>query len=339
MRAAPLIALLLIALSSSCRGGCGRAPTEARPFGGRLALFPIETRSVVALDLVQLRSAPAAAKLAALTLGSPADEQRLQVFRERTGLDPARQLNSVVVAFPADARARGELGILVRASHFDEPRLIAYARDTLQPSGDDLVPTSHGRRTLWSTRKDPDLAGFFLDDKTLVVGGGGWATKIADLADGAPASRSAATDVELAQACETMAASHAIWAAAIVPEALRAQLRGDPRLAGAASVTHMALGIDLGTGLQAAFTADLADAKEATAMVEKVAETLRGAKRDPRVLMLGLGPELDAITSKADGTGFIMRLALNEAQVGDLLDRAAAFLTLMRQGRAPGFGR
>ena len=294
---------------------------------------------MVALDLVKLRAAPAAARLAALALGSPADEQRLRTFRDRTGLDPGRQLDSVVVAFPEDARARGELGILVRASHFDEPRLIAYARDTLQPGGDDLVPTAHGRRTLWSTRKDPDLAGFFLDDRTLVVGAGGWAGKMADLADGAPVSRSAATDVELAQACETMAASHAIWAAAIVPEALRQQLRGEPRLSGAAAGTHMALGIDLVTGLQAIVTADLADAKEATAMVAKVAETLRGAKRDPRVLMLGLGPELDAITSQAEGTAFTLKLALGEAQVADLLDRAAAFLTLMRQGRAPGFGR
>ena len=353
MRAAPRLASLrpsgataiavavvsLLAGLSSCRGGCSRAPKATPPFGGRLALFPIETRSVVALDLVKLRAAPAVARLAKLALGNPADEQRLQVFRDRTGLDPASQLESVIVAFPAEARTRGELGILIRATRFDERRLIAYARDTLQPGGDDLVPTTRGHRTIWSTRKEPELAGFFVDEQTLVIGGGGWAVKMADLADGAPASSSAQTDVELAEVCEKTAAHYAIWAAAIIPEALRQQLRDDPRFASAASVTHMALGIDLGAGLEASFAADLGNEKEAEAMVAKAAEVLRGAKRDPRVLMLGLGPELDGITGKAEGTGFTLRLVLAEPQVDDLLDRANAFLTLMRQGRAPGFGR
>jgi hypothetical protein len=364
-RVVPLLVLALAFAFASCRGGCRHTPAPARPLGGRLALFPVETHTVVALDVAKVRAAPLATKLAALALARPADEQRLETFRQRTGLDLVHQIDSLIVAFPQEARARGELGIVVRAARFDQARLIAYVRDALQEDGDDLTPTPRGHRTLWAGRKDPTLAGFFLDDRTLVIGGGGWATKMADLAEGAPASSSAESDLELVELCEKAAAGHAIWAAAIVPADLRRQLERDPRFAGAAAVMRMALAIDLGSaaaapapaataaapsaaapgarpapvpGLDAVFTAELADAKEAAALVGKVTDTLRGAKRDPRVLMLGLGPELDGITSKAEGTTFTLRIALGEEQVADLLQRAAMFLTLARQGRAPGFG-
>ena len=339
MRKAPLVVVVALALAlASCRGACGRADRAAGPLEGRLALLPIDTRSVVALDFDQIRSAPFAAKLSTLAASSPDDEKRLAAFRARTGLDPVRQINSIVVGFPEEARLHGEMGVVVRAERLDESRLVAYVRDTLQKDGDDLVAKPHGRRTLWATRKDPSLAGFFLDGRTLVIGGGGWAERMADLSDGAPASGSAETNLELVELCTRAAAGHAIWAGAIVPVELRRQLQQDPRFESAASVTRMSLGINLGTGLEAAFTADLADPSEAKVLVAKVSETVQGAKRDPRVLMLGLGPELDGITSRVDGSTFSLKLALGEAQVNDLLDRASAFLKLMRQDRAPGFG-
>jgi hypothetical protein len=65
--------------------------------------------------------------------------------------------------------------------------------------------------------------------------------------------------------------------------------------------------------------------------------TLRGAKRDPRLLMLGIGPDLDAVVSKAEGRTFSLQVKLDQAQVSDLLQRASALLTLARQGQIPGF--
>jgi len=401
-RTRALVVLVLVLACVSCRGGCRRAEPPVPPLGGRLALFPVETRTVVSLDFAQVRASPLSTKLSALAVGSRADEQRLETFRQRTGLDPIHDIDSVTVAFPSEARARGELGVILRASHFDQARLVSYVRDALQKDGDDLVPTTRGRRLLWAARKDPTLGGFFVDDRTLVIGGGGWAARMADLADRAPGAAvpvgpladggvSAESDHELLELCEKAAPGHAIWAAAIVPPDLRRQLEHDPRFAGASAVMRMSLGIDLGGGgadgvgvagpgrgaapaavdrgvasvpadaaarldagddaagaatagdlgpplsLDIVFRAELADAREAAALVGKVNDTLREAKRDPRVLMLGLGPDLDGITSRADGTTFSVHLALGNAQVADLLQRAAALLALTRQGRAPGF--
>jgi len=337
----------------------------------------------VALDIAKLRASSLAPQLAGLALASPADDQRLDTFRQRTGLDPVRQIDSVTVAFPEEARARGELGIILRASHFDQTRLIAYVRDALQKDGDDLVPTPRGPNLLWAARKDPTLAGFFLDEGTLVIGGGGWAEKMADLAAARASARGAAmppsaeTDKELLELCQRAAAGHAIWAAAIVPAQLRRQLERDPRFAGASGVMRMALGIDLragggpadagvlapdagaalmgdaapgagadgsvlgaapaGGGLDAVFSADLATSQEAAALADQVVAALRDAKRDPRLLMMGIGPDLDGVVSKAEGRTFSLQLRLDEAQVTDLVQRASALLALARRGQIPGF--
>ena len=66
-------------------------------------------------------------------------------------------------------------------------------------------------------------------------------------------------------------------------------------------------------------------------------ETLRDAKRNAQILMLGLGPYLDGVTTRASDKRFEMHASLNEAQVDDLLSRLRAFLALARQGQVPGF--
>ena len=110
----------------SCRGGCARDRPEARPLGGRLALFPIETQLVVALDIAQVRPTPVAARLAALAAGATADQRQLDAFKERTGFDPLQQIDRVMIGLPDEARRQGEIGVVIRASHLDERRLVAY---------------------------------------------------------------------------------------------------------------------------------------------------------------------------------------------------------------------
>ncbi|HSS37699.1 MAG TPA: hypothetical protein VLT58_02915, partial [Polyangia bacterium] len=221
------------ALLATCRGGCHRGDDRAATVEGRLALFPAATRIVASIDVAKLRASPAAAKLAAQAKQNAADQREIEDFARRTHFDPLRQLNSVTVAFPEEARARGELGLVLRADHLDETRLVAYARDQLQKSGDDLTSTAHGRLTLWSSKRNPDMVGFFLDDQTFVLGAGGWGLKMADLAETARPGDSAATDLDLVTLVERAASSHDIWAAAIVPEGTRRSLSADPKFADA----------------------------------------------------------------------------------------------------------
>jgi hypothetical protein len=332
----PVVVGLALVAVASCRGGCRRAVDPAATAQGRLALLPEPTRIVVSLDFEKLRASPVAAKLAALGQQSPEDARELDEFTRRTGLDPIKQIDSILVGFPEDARAQGELALVLRAQHLDQTRLVAYARDQLQKKGDDLVSTQHGRFTLWAARRQPDVAGFFLDEHTFVLGAGGWAPRLADLAETAKPGDSAATNIDLGRLVER-ASDHALWAAAIVPTETRRKLGADPQLAGAASLTNLVVGIDLPAGLDALVVGDVATPADAQALATKMQETLRDAKRNAQILMLGLGPYLDGVTARASGPRFELRAALGAPEVDDLLARLGAFLALARQGHAPGF--
>jgi hypothetical protein len=324
--------------AASCRSGC--SSTRHTPASlGRLALFPIETRVVVALDFAKLRASPLAGTLAQLAVDAQADKDQVDAFARRTGFDPFRDIQSLVVAFPEEARRGGQFGLVLRSNALDQKRLIAYAREQAQGQGGDLLSTARGHRLLWSRKGQDDLAGFFLDEHTFVLGAGGWAEKMADLSDGAAPAASADTNLDLMRLCDRVAVDHAVWAVAMVPEETRKQLQAEPRFKSAASISRLAAALDLGPGLSATLLGDLGNAADAQALVGQMTDTVRDAKKNPEILMLGLGPYLDGVTARAAGPSFEVHATLTDAQVIDLLGRAAAFLKLSRQGLIPGFQR
>jgi hypothetical protein len=321
---------------ASCRGGCSRPADPAATVQGRLALFPEPTRVLVSLDFAKVRASGVATKLAALARQNPEDDRQLADLTRRTGLDPLTQIDSLLIGFPDDARIHGELGLVLRAQQLDETRLVAYVRDQLQKKGDDLVGTPHGRFTLWSARRDPSVAGFFADAHTFVLGAGGWAPRMAALAETARPGDSAATNIDLQRLVQRVD-QHAVWVAALVPPESRRALADDARFASASTMTSLVVGVDVAHGLDALAVGDVATARDAQSLAGKMQETLRDAKQSATLLMLGLGPYLDGVTARAVDRSFELRASLNEPQVDDLLARLRAYLTLVRQGRAPGF--
>jgi hypothetical protein len=335
-RALALAFVSSLVAMGACRGGCARMSKSdpAATVSGQLALLPEPTRVLVSLDVAKLRASLVAGQLAALTKQSQQEAQKLEDFTRRTGLDPLTQIDSVLVGFPEDARERGELALVVRAQRLDETRLVAYARDQLQKKGDDLVATSHGRFKLWAARGKPDVAGFFMDAHTFVLGAGGWAPRLADLAESARPGDSAATNIDVARLVSRVG-EHALWAAAIVPAETRRSLAADPRFGSAATLADLVVGIDLPRGLDAVVVGEVATAHDAEALVAKMQETLRDAKRNASILMLGLGPYLDGVTARAVDRRFELHATLSESQVADLVGRLGAFLALSREGGAP----
>jgi hypothetical protein len=335
-----IVVAALVAISS-CRGGCqrlvGGGGDRALTPQGRLASFPAAARVVVGIDVAQLRASPAAAKIQQLAVDSQADKNTLDEFQRRTSFDPLKQISSLTAAFPEDARGSGDFGLVLRADHFDETRLVAYARDELQKSGDDLVSQKRGRLTLWSSKRDPTVAGFFIDEHTFALGAGGWGARMADLVDKNNPSDSAATNLELVHLVERAAGTHALWGAAIVPAETRRTLAAQPGLADAATINTLSAAIDFDKGAQAVLIADVATADAARSLASKVTEALRDAKRNPTVLMLGLGPYLGGVSASAADRTFQVHATLGPEAVEDLVSRLAAMVALARAGSAPGF--
>ena len=236
----PSAAILMVALAAAlggCRGGCGPSTSSGRPAGGALAWFPGDTQIVVAIDFARLRATPLWTRLAALATASPGDQEQIDEVVRRTGFDPLRQIDSLTLAFPEEARNGGAMGMVLRGRGFEEARLVAYVRDQVAKQGNDLFSFRRAGQTLWATRKQPTVAGFFVDDRTFVFGAGGWAEKMADVIR-AGGSSGAEANLPLVHLVERAGVSNPIWAAAIVPAATRALLASDPTVQTGAAVAQ-----------------------------------------------------------------------------------------------------
>jgi hypothetical protein len=320
LRRARVPGLLLLALVGACRGGCGRSSAPDR----LLSQLPDGTRFVVSVDLSRIRATPLWNRIAALAAESPEDRRRLTRLTERTGLDPLRQIHRIVAAFPDDARARGEFALIIDGEGFDERRLVAYAREE---SGAKIEAQPRGTHTLWSA--GGTTGGFFVGAQRFVLGGGGWAGVLADLADG-KGGPGAAGNLELVHLVQRTATTRALWFAALVPLDVRQLLMADPKQQSAGAVTRLAAGADLGPGLSAELVADLSNEADARALQARIQATVRESKRNAKLLMLGLGPYLDALQIQVTGPTLRLQLVLTEQQMKDLIERAAALYRLAR---------
>jgi hypothetical protein len=335
-RLARALALFLSVTAGACRGGCNRSPATAPTAGGALSWFPAEAQIVLSIDFARLRASPLWERLAPLVRSNPDDQAQLEELTRRTGFDPLRQIDALVVAFPEEARNGGAMGLVLRGRDFDETRLVAYVRDQVAKQGDDLFSFRRAGRTLWATRRQPTMAAFFPDNRTLVLGTGGWAEKMAELGRAGPPS-GAETNPVLVNLVRRAGVDNPVWAAAIVPAATRAHLAADPSLASGAGVNRLALGIGLSAGLQAKLVADLASREQAQAMAQQVVDAVRAAKQSPQVLLMGVGPYLDGVSARAENVSTEVVVNLTIPQVNDAVERLHAFLTLLRQKAVPGF--
>jgi hypothetical protein len=146
---------------------------------------------------------------------------------------------------PRRARDSGDFGLVLRADHFDETRLIAYARDELQKKGDDLIRDKRGRLTLWSSSAIPASSGSSSTTARSCSARAGGARAWPTSSTTQPGD-SAATNLELVRLVERAAGTHAIWGAAIVPAETRKTLAAQPGLADAATINTLSAAIDFG---------------------------------------------------------------------------------------------
>jgi hypothetical protein len=323
--------------TGGCRGGCARRAPDGSP-PGVLAMFPPETRMVLAIDFRKVRDSGLWRELFSLAGQDPEDQRLIESFSKRTGLDPFRQIHRVYAAFPEEARRDGAFALYFEGEGFDEQRLLAYARDEARQRGHTIVSRSHAGRILWvapraaagpgqSPGNASEVGAFFLDGSRFVLAGGGWAERMLDLLrPGASPAASAAGNATLLHLAERMGAGRAFWLAAIVPEGTRQRLIADPRFGVQASVMRFAAGADLSPGIAGELHAELSNAADARAMAGRVTSFVREAKKSPQALLLGAGPYLDVVRAEAAGSTATVKIRLDEPLTRELVNRLSGFL-------------
>jgi hypothetical protein len=320
-----------------CRGGCRQSRAPSPPVDELLAGLPGQTRVVASVDVARVRGTPLWSRLAALADEDPADRARIQGLTARTGLDPLRQIRRIVAAFPDSARTEGKYALVIEGQGFDPRRLVEYAREEAGPRGVEIRAVARAGQTLYVSSGPARTAGFFPGPDRFVLGGGGWAELMADrlqrpaaALDVSDADADASGRDELARLCARIDRTRALWFAAIVPLDVRRVLMDDPAHDSAASVTRLAVAADLGPGLTADLVADLSNAADAKVLVQRIQTSAREAKRNAKVLMLGLAPYLDALTARAEGATLRVTLSLTEPQMRDLVDRLIGLVRVAR---------
>ena len=313
-----------ILTTAGCRSGCGAGGGGGGAASAELALFPAETRIVVAVDAGRVRTTALWKQLVHLAGDDAEDGRQIAELTRRTGLDPFQQIHRVTAAFPEEARAGGAFAVVFEGQGFDEARLIEYARDQARGRGQDLQRRAYRQRSLWSAGGAGAVSGFFLGRERFVLAGGGWAEKVIDRLEGEggvkPAER-ASGNPTLVRLVERVARGRAIWLAAIVPDETRRSLMADPRFGVQASIMRLGAGLDLAPGLSGDLVAELSNQADARALVGRMDQFLVAARKSPKALLLGAGPYLDGISVAAEGAEARVKLALDAAQTAELVRR------------------
>ena len=304
-RAAVLVAIAALA---SCHSGCRKSRA---PGNGTLALFPADATLVVGVDFPRLRRAPIISKWAGLVLGQ---NQELAAFTRETGFDPWLQLESIAVAAPS---VSGDVaGVVIRAQRLDEARIIAYLRKLNGNRAAEMVGNKRGRHTFWSSPDKPRNALVFLDQRTLIVGVGGWAEAMVDLADGVGGARSADSNADLAKLVNGVS-SHTVWIAGLVPQELRTRLTAlEPEAPGLSKMRSAAVTADADEDLAVTAMADLAapaDAQRLVALADKHLAALKAAAGADRFKLTADGSVLRGEV-RVDATQLAMLAALPFAE-------------------------
>ena len=322
-----VVALAGLVAGGGCKG-C-EAPHEAvadRVF----LLLPEQAQTVVSLNLREVRESVLWKAVATVGERSSDDLTILAAVKARTGFDPLVDVHRLVLAFPEDARANGEFALVAYGDHFDERRLVAYARDEAKARGFDIHQEEHAGRRLWvGSDARTKRAGFFLDEHTFILGGGGWAPQIAKLA-GQPRA-ALPSHAELSHLGKRVGTNHAAWAVAVVPSATRARLAAMPRFAATANISRVAVTLDLKQGILATARAELSTKESAQALAAQLNDYLREAKQSPKLLLMGIGPWLEGIAAVAQGPNVSVTMQLNPSQAQGMADRLTALLQLTKR--------
>ncbi len=360
-----LCSLAVLALGVSCRGrkpSSSEAPAPFASLQAPISIVPLESQTVGAIDFSQFRSSPHWQRLRQIAQTDAGDKKLIADLAERTGMDPLVDVDRLTAAFPRDAREKGAFVLVIEGKHFDEKRLVAYARDEAKLQGLDVVQQAFAGRVLWTGSHRPGaVEGFFENEGRFIIGGGGWARRCAELlslrlsttvtGSTSPSPVGADSHVELGNLALRLRGKRdtdpAIWFASLVPGDLRpalaqavGELGDDTDTVGpAASAQRWGFALFLKPELSAHLRIELSNARDAERLAARFLTFARSAKVSPKTLLLGLTSYLDAVTIVSHGPNVDVQIKLANAQVVSLLERLATLLGNRATSRSAGASR
>jgi hypothetical protein len=327
--------LVLVALVVAAGFGIGRVRSPGvRRVDPVLAAMPRDAWLVLTVDVAALRQSPVAAPLVKSTTAVPG----LGSLADACGFDPLARLTEVALCSP-EGGERGDFG-LAFAGDLGKDELARCADKVIRARGGQPSTSVQGAFTVLEDAADGTHTRVaYREGGPFLVGRGGWLDAMMTAAGGKdPGPSSAHVTLRESLAGE---ARPTVLLTALLPSSLRQRLRAevtDPaqerEYASVLSVDQAGLALTTGpagstTRLAAQLHCETADA---CAEVQRLIGQKRLAlSRDFGVRLVGLGPLLDSLTLRADGTS----LSLTASAPTDALTKAVERVLAYRSRNAP----
>jgi hypothetical protein len=310
-------ALLLVLLLAACSGrneASGREPSPAAVDG--LGALPAEVGVIVGLDVRRL-GASALARRAAdrALLGDPLIEASLTALAGRCGLDPARDLETVLLGIAPEGAVAGS--VMVARGKLDPKRLIDCLGKVLAEGGGALEATTVAGAPAWSVRtgaagEPPRVWITFGGPQTLIMTDReAWLEKARD-----PAAPKAKGRADLMGYVGRIDTAKGIWLVAVLPDKAGRRLvsAADGAVKGPAKAIYGHL--DLTGGLAAELHVELADADDAQRAVAHLRKQLPLLGITARAA--GMGKLVTNVRLETDGAVVRARLQLDARELAEI---------------------
>jgi hypothetical protein len=328
MRAFHLLLIGTLAGLSGCSScsqtaGSGAAKED-------MQLVPKETDVVFMANFSRMRNTAMWRKMLDVRDGDAATKKDYDEFVQKCALDPAKQIDSVFVAFPQTMSETKEFAAILRGT-FNEQKLVECAKEQAKKDGQELATSDYNGHKLYTSTKAGQAFATFLDAKTVVLAGKEWVKKVIDLAAGKKEAGPSAKDNEPLMALLKRARTNdGLWGAGLVPQSTRDQLKNDPHLSSAASMKDIFGSVDFANGVVADINVDTGSDADATELTSKVNGQIAEAKKSPQFMMAGLNAFLDNVKVEAKQATFHVAVNFNQQQVDDLINRIKGLLSSLR---------
>jgi hypothetical protein len=304
--------ILLCAVGAILATGCGGKAGVSDP----MKLAPADSRLLVQINVSRLRQTQFKDRLLQLRDRSASLKKKWDGMVQKSGLDPLRDIDTVLVAMPyqsdqAKGAMSGEAAVIL-LGRFNQPAIVAWYKEQ---AGQGFKESKHGNRSVYANAAGQNLA--FVNSTTAVVGDLPQVKKILDLADGK--GQSARQTQKLVELTNRVRGNQVVWGVVSVPEEVskRAKDADSPFKAVSAIVAT----IDFAAGMELDFRADCTDENEAKSLTDKFNNLVKELLESPMFGSLGFGGIISELKGSQEGKVFHVVGNLPQQKLEDLIKK------------------
>ncbi|MFN3202509.1 MAG: hypothetical protein ACE366_29195 [Bradymonadia bacterium] len=283
----------LAAFLTTCTAMLVASHVSAAPDQAAMQMIPSDTTAVVSFDMQRIRKAPLYQSMVGMAKQAPDGQKALAEIKAKTGVDIEKDIDSVILAIPADVD-KSEAVVVIVKGKLDQGKLTAAA----VKEGKAKEASHNGVKTV-----AVDGGSFAFMNGYLVAGPTVAVHKAIDASKGKGGLNKA-----LSQAISKVDTGKDMWMAVNINDQMRKNMPPDPMTK---ALTGLRGSIDMAKGFGLKLDMSTNDAAKAAEIAKMITAQLNAQNGAPPMF----ANMLKKITAKASGKDVNINVALSSADV------------------------